>query len=327
MSLLESVIAYLIKKSNAIVRSIEQTDGAEKLIKILGERESGPETADTTQQANVAQEIDATPEELLLLANCDLEDIIDKHRLIPRIDFHTGVTKIIMETLRQNSKLLHLYNQVATSLFAFCLKFRCQREYRKLADTLHNHWQQLVKAKKNPEQFHNSKIPYPVKLDDPECQKPLLELRKTQMEYAIKMEQWSDAYKTSEIIFTLINKQEKKVVKSHLQTFFTQLSHIFFKTGNYLFHAYALMNEHSIQQRNAALSVEDRAQLSGELVFSALSATLNNRLSNFERLSTNYLPKEIRKDFETSSTVTQEILRVSQMLQIKGMPSHASLIH
>ena len=60
MSLLESVIAYLIKKSNAIVRSIEQTDGAEKLIKILGERESGPETADTTQQANVAQEIDAT---------------------------------------------------------------------------------------------------------------------------------------------------------------------------------------------------------------------------------------------------------------------------
>lgn len=147
------------------------------------------------------------------------------------------------------------------------------------------------------------------------------------MEYAIKMEQWSDAYKTSEIIFTLINKQEKKVVKSHLWTFFTQLSHIFYKTGNYLFHSYALMNEHSIQQRNAAMSVEDRARLSGELVFSALSATLNNRLSNFERLSTNYLPKEIRKEFESSSQVTQEILKVSQMLQIKGMPSHASLIH
>jgi hypothetical protein len=74
------------------------------------------------------------------------------------------------------------------------------------------------------------------------------------------------------------------------------------------------------------LTEEDKAVLSGELVFSALSATLNNRLSNFERLSTNYLPKEIRKEFENSSTVTQEILKVSQMLQIKGMPSHASLI-
>ena len=293
----------------------------------MSERESGPETTDTTQQANVAQEIDATPDELILLANCDLEDIIDKNRLIPRIDFHTSVTKMIMDTLRQNSKLLHLYNQVATSLFAFCHKFRCQREYRKLADTLHNHFQQLVKAKKNPEQYANSKIPYPVKLDDPECQKFLLELRKTQMEYALKMEQWSDAFRTSETIYFLINKQEKKVVRGHLQTFFTQLSNIFFKSGNYLFHSYALMNQHSIVHRTGAASAEGRAQLSGELVFSALSATLNNRLSNFERLSTNYLPKEIRKEFESSATVTQEILNVSKMLQIKGMPSHASLIH
>ena len=76
---------------------------------------------------------------------------------------------MIMDTLRQNSKLLHLYNKVATDLFAFSFKFGCQREYRRLADTLHNHYTQLVKAKKNPDQFFNEKIPYPVKLDDPEC--------------------------------------------------------------------------------------------------------------------------------------------------------------
>lgn len=48
MSLLEQVINYLIKKSNGIVKTIEQTEGIEKLTKILSERESGPETADTT---------------------------------------------------------------------------------------------------------------------------------------------------------------------------------------------------------------------------------------------------------------------------------------
>ena len=279
-----------------------------------------------SQQANVAQEMDATPEELILLANCDLDEIIDKNRLLPRIEFHTAVSKIILDTLRQNSKLLHLYNLVASSLFSFCYKFKCQREYRRLAETLHNHYQQLEKAKKNPEMFLNNKIPYPVLLDDPECQKFLLELRKTQIEFAIKMEQWSDAYRTSQIIFTLINKQEKKVVRSHLQTFFTQLSNIFFNSKNYLFHSYALMNQHSIAMKNNALNDEDKALLSGELVFSALAATLNNRLSNFERLSTNYLPKEVRKEFENSQTVTQEILKVAQMLQIKGVPSHASLI-
>ena len=80
-------------------------------------------------------------------------------------------------------------------------------------------------------------------------------------------------------------------------------------------------------QRNTTVSNEERALLSGELVFSALSATLNNGLSNFERLSTNYLPKEIRKEFENSSNVTQGILKVSQMLQIKGIPSQKSLSH
>lgn len=247
MGLLESVISYLIKKNNGIVRSIEQSEGVDKLVKLLSERETGP---DTESGHSMAQEDEATHEELILLANCDLDEIIDKNRLIPRIDFFTSASKIIMDTLRQNSKLLHLYNQVATSLFQFCLKFKSKREYRRLADTLHNHFQQLQKAKKNPDSFFQSKIPYPVKIDDPECQKFLLELRKTQIEYALKMEAWTDAYRTSEIIFTLINKQEKRVVKSHLQTFFTQLSLIFFKSGNYLFHSYALMNQHSIAQRN-----------------------------------------------------------------------------
>lgn len=87
------------------------------------------------------------------------------------------------------------------------------------------------------------------------------------------------------------------------------------------------MNQHSIVQKNQGMSAEEKSRLSGEVVFSALSATLNSRLSSFERLSTNYLPKELRKEFENSQTVTQEILKVSQMLQIKGIPSHESLIH
>jgi len=60
------------------------------------------------------------------------------------------------------------------------------------------------------------------------------------------------------------------------------------------------MNQHSIMQRKQTTTNEEKAILSGELVFSTLSASLNNGLSNFERLSTNYMPKELRKDFESS---------------------------
>jgi hypothetical protein len=146
------------------------------------------------------------------------------------------------------------------------------------------------------------------------------------MVYALKMEEWTDAYKTSETIFTLINKQDKKIVKTYLQDFFSQLSQIFWRSDNLLFHGYALSNLHQIVSKSTTMPAAEKAQLSAELVFSALASSINNRLSNFERLSTNYLPKAVREDFQSSQNVTHEILKVSEMLQIKGMPSHESLI-
>ena len=51
------------------------------------------------------------------MANCDLDEIVEQNKLIPRIDFYTSVSKMIMDSIKQNSKLLHLYNQVASHLF------------------------------------------------------------------------------------------------------------------------------------------------------------------------------------------------------------------
>ena len=130
------------------------------------------------------------------------------------------------------------------------------------------------------------------------------------MEYALKMEEWSDAFKASDIIFILINKQDKKIVKGHLESFFTDLAQIFWKSDHHLFHSYALMNVHPIIMKGPQSALE-KATMSAELVFSALSVSLTNRLSNFERLSTNYLPKEIQNQYENSGQVTQEILQVS----------------
>jgi len=62
------------------------------------------------------------------------------------------------------------------------------------------------------------------------------------------------------------------------------------------------------------MSFDEKKNLTGEFLFSALSVALNNRLSNFERLSVNYLPIEERKEFENSTRVTNEILQVSKML-------------
>ena len=70
MGLLESVFQYLIKKINQLVKSVEAEHGTEKLIYLLSESEKASE-----QAVPHIQESDATAEELVLLANCDLEEI------------------------------------------------------------------------------------------------------------------------------------------------------------------------------------------------------------------------------------------------------------
>jgi len=241
MSLLESVFKYLIKENNNLIKTIETKEGIEKLTRLLSD-------SDTERNMDIAvvQSADASPEELILLANCDVEELGEKERLLPKITFFTEVCRIILDTLRLNSRLLYLYNQVAVSLFEFCLRFQCMKEYRRLAETLHAHFYQIQKASKNPEVFNNSKIPYPVRLDDDDALSKLLELRHHQLEFALKMEEWSDAFRTSENIYNLINRKSQKNIKAHLTDFFKHLSSIFWKSENYLFHTYALQNLHQV---------------------------------------------------------------------------------
>ena len=97
MNLLESVFNYLIKKINQLVKSVENEHGTEKLIYLLSESEKTGQQADSVAHI---QENDATPEELILLANCDIEEITEKLDIVPKINFYTEVSKIILDPLR-----------------------------------------------------------------------------------------------------------------------------------------------------------------------------------------------------------------------------------
>lgn len=67
-----------------------------------------------------------------------------------------------------------------------------------------------------------------------------LETRLEQLNYAIKMELWQEAYKAIEDISDLMNKS-KKMPKPHVMaSYYQKLSLVFWKAGNQLFHAAAL---------------------------------------------------------------------------------------
>jgi translation initiation factor 3 subunit A len=252
---------------------------------------------------------------LILLANCDLLELEEKNRILPKVMFFIEVSKIILDVIRQNCRLLHLYNQVAISLFQFAEKYNCRKEYIRLSDMLHAHFLQIQKAHKVVGQNDN-RIPHPVRLTDNDTVIKLLELRHFQLEQALKMKEWTDGYRTCETIYTLMNKQEQSNIKGHLQNFFRHLVQIFWKSNNHLFHAFALQNLLSIGKSSLKISQEEKLSLASEFVFAALSVPLSNKLTTHERISSDYLPKDIQDEVDMSQIVSHEIFKVAQMLQI-----------
>jgi hypothetical protein len=95
------------------------------------------------------------------------------------------------------------------------------------------------------------------------------------------MEEWTDAFRTCETIFALINRRDKHVQKQILQQFYTQLASIFWKSGNDLFHTYALLNQLKFVRQSTTKTPEQKQLLACQLVLSALSVPLNNKICNF----------------------------------------------
>ena len=89
----------------------------------------------------------------------------EKNKILPRANFYLETCKNILDTLRSNSKLLEFYNDTARKIFGFCEKYKNKKEYRRISETLHSHFNQIIKYDKSVME-QNSKIPYPIKLDE-----------------------------------------------------------------------------------------------------------------------------------------------------------------
>jgi len=201
MNLLEKVLTILRNKCEKVFNDLEKEYGQEKLMQFLSDEHADEESSAVNEQ-------EATSDELIFLAYTSLDDLEEKHNVQPRASFFLDICKNILDTLRSNSKLLEFYNDTARKIFAFCKKYKSKREYRRISETLHSHFNQIVKLDKEPQQ--NSKIPYPIKLEEEEQITQVLKLRKEQLDLALVMEEWTDAHRTSGNIYQLMNKMGKK---------------------------------------------------------------------------------------------------------------------
>lgn len=132
------------------------------------------------------------------------------------------------------------------------------------------------------------------------------------------MGEWTDAHRTSGNIYTLMSKVSKKQTDQEIKTlyieFFTHLSAIFWESKLYLFHTYALLNIQYLTKSLKNSSFDIKKEINEKFVLAALQTPLNNKISNFEKFSFQYIPESFKGGENLSPSAKEELQSITKIL-------------
>lgn len=250
----------------------------------------------------------ATPESILLSAVSgeDAQDRSDRTILTPWVKFLWESYCQCLELLRTNAHVENLYHDIACMAFQFCLKYNRKTEFRKLCDKLRKHLEDICKL---PVQVAN------VSISKPETQQLNLETRLYQLDSAIQMELWQEAYKAIEDIHNLMNMSKKMPVPKTMANYYQKLAMVFWKAGNYLYHAAALFKLYQLsKEMKKNITQEELQRMACRVLIATLAIPLPSAHPEFDRF------------IETDKSPLEKAQRLAVLLGLQQPPTRASLL-
>ncbi|CAF4381315.1 unnamed protein product, partial [Adineta steineri] len=156
---------------------------------------------------------------------------------------------------------------------------------------------------------------YSVNFQLPETQALHLETRLVQLDTAIAMELWQEAFKAVEDIhaFTTISKKTPR--PQQLASYYNKVALVFWKAGNYVFHATTVLKLyvlHKEQKKN--ITHAELSRLSTKALLAILSIPLPTPRT------------QIDEHLETEETTNEKQKRLTGLLSLQQIPTRASLI-
>jgi translation initiation factor 3 subunit A len=244
--------------------------------------------------------------------------------LAPWLKFVWESYKQCLDLLKNNNRVEKIYQEVAQMGFRFCQQYNRRPEFRKLCDTIRTHFTQSQKY---------SQQMYSVNFQLPETQALHLETRLLQLDTAIAMELWQEAFKAVEDIhaFTTISKKTPK--PPQLASYYSKVALVFWKAGNYVFHATTVLKLyvlHKEQKKNITHAELSRLSTKACKTFliEYFPFFLNSNLLVLSILSIP-LPTprtQIDEHLETEETISEKQKRLTSLLSLQQIPTRASLI-
>lgn len=219
-----------------------------------------------------------TPETILLatVSGEQSRDRTDRAIVTPWLKFLWETYRTVLEILKNNARLEIMYQTTALQAFQFCLKYTRKTEFRRLCELLRNHVQN---AAKYSSQMHA------INLSDADTLQRHLDTRFQQLNVAVELELWQEAFRSVEDIHTLLNLSKRPAKNVMMANYYEKLTRIFLVSENYLFHAaawsryYNLLRQsanavasgQSSKKDNPAVSEADMTNTASFVLLSALS--------------------------------------------------------
>lgn len=195
------------------------------------EIQSSLESTSTTANVEDLEAIE-TPETILLatVSGEQSKDRTDRAIVTPWLKFLWETYRTVLEILKNNARLEILYQTTALQAFQFCLNYTRKTEFRRLCELLRNHVQN---AAKYSSQMHA------INLNDPDTLQRHLDTRFQQLNVAVELELWQEAFRSVEDIHYLLNLSKRPAKNIMMANYFEKLTKIFLVSENFLFHAAA----------------------------------------------------------------------------------------
>ncbi|KAF3922010.1 hypothetical protein ABW20_dc0105482 [Dactylellina cionopaga] len=224
---IEMVLRTFIEKSEAKVTEAQQV--AEQT------------TIDQVEDLEATE----TPESILMatVSGEQTKDRTDRKYVTPWLKFLWETYRTILDILRNNARLETMYQQTASQAFQFCLKYTRKTEFRRLCELLRNH---LQNASKYSAQMHA------INLNDPDTLQRHLDTRFQQLNAAVELELWQEAFRSIEDIHNLLTLSKRPAKPVMMANYYEKLTRIFRTSDNHLFHAAAWNRYYNLLRSSAA---------------------------------------------------------------------------